>query len=527
MLVPSGDDMNKYQFKNMIKIKRLSVCMAFLAIPAAVTLVSGCTMSLKPTTPEEVSARVTADQGKIYTGQEPIQGPISLEEAVARALKYNLDYRIKLMESALASGQAELVSYEMLPSLLASAGYVSRNNDYVTSSENIETGETQLSNSTSQERDRRVASAALTWDLLDFGVSYYRARQMGNELLIAEERRQRVIQNILQDVRISYWRALAAQELEQETRLLHDQAQQALEMYREAAREGIVVHKEALELQRIMLDTVMLLSQREQDLEVARRELAALMSVPPGTPITLADSLERELPPVPTNELELEETALRTRPELREEDYRVRVTADEVRARMLSFFPNLSLSTTPQYDSNRFNLHSGWVDSGIKLGFDLLKLPSLPATQRVNEAQEKVDEARRLALSMAILTQVRVALERYQLALRDYELSRQSQSLDDSLAEYAKASLQTETGGELELIRAKTRALNSDYASYMAFASAQAAYGRIYNSLGLSVLPSDLKPDRSVAELAQMVATHVTDVERSRLAVPARATQIR
>ncbi len=488
-----------------------------LPLLAAIAITGGCAVHPKPTTPDEIQARATTDQVKIYANQEPIEHPIRFEEAVARALKYNLDYRLKLMESALASGQAELVSYDMLPSLLASAGYVFRNNYYVTNSVNIETGETQLSNSTSQEKNRAIGSAALTWDLLDFGVGYYRARQKGNELLMAEERRQRVIQNILQDVRISYWRALAAQNLEQQTHTLHEKARQALEMYRKAEREGIVPHKETLDFQRLMLDTVMLLSQREQDLEIAKRELAALMSIPPDTPFTLADTLARELPPMPINARELEDLALRTRPELREEDYRVRVTANEVRARMLSFFPNLSLSLTPQYDSNQYNLNQSWIDSGVKLGLNLLKLPSLPAAQRVNEAQVKVDDARRMALSMAILTQVRVALERYRLALQDYQLARQSQSLDDRLADYANASLQSETGGELELIRAKTRALNSEYARYTAFATAQSAYGRIYNSVGLAVLPTDLKPELSVAELADVVSAHVTQVEQATL----------
>lgn len=478
---------------------------------------SGCAISPKPVTTHDVQTRVTADQTKIYAGQEPIRAPIHFEEAVARALKYNLDYRLKLMESALASGQAELVTYDMLPSLLASAGYVSRNNYYVTDSVNIYSGETQLSNSTSQEKNRSIASAALTWDVLDFGVGYYRARQKGNELLIAEERRQRVIQNILQDVRISYWRALAAQQLERQTRELHTKAQHALEMYRKAEREGIVPHKETLYYQRVMLDTVMLLSQREQDLEIAKRELAALMSVPPDMPFTLADRLGKDLPPLPSNERELENLALAHRPELREEDYRVRVTADEVRARMLAFLPNLSLSSTARYDSNRFNLHQNWVDSGLQIGLNLLKLPALPAAQAVNAAQVKVDEARRLALSMAILTQVRVALERYRLARQDYELSLQSQSLDERLANYANASFKAQTGGELELIRAKTRALNSEYAHYSTFATAQAAYGRIYNSVGLAVLPVDLKQDLSVTVLAETIRKHVTEVENATL----------
>ncbi|WP_177169033.1 hypothetical protein [Allochromatium warmingii] len=119
-------------------------------------------MQPKPVTSDEVAARAAADQAKIYANQEPIRAPIRFEDAVARALKYNLDYRLKLMESALASGQAQFVTYDMLPSLLASAGYVSRNNYYVTDSVDIDTGQVLLSNTTSQEKNRQIASAALT-----------------------------------------------------------------------------------------------------------------------------------------------------------------------------------------------------------------------------------------------------------------------------------------------------------------------------------------------------------------------------
>lgn len=489
--------------------------MRTLALLTTISLIGGCAVIPEPTTPSEVQERVSADLGKMYADQEPIRTAIRFEEAVARALKYNLDFRLKLMESALASGQAELVSYDMLPSLLASAGYLSRNNYYVTNSVNIYTGKTTVADSTSQDKDRQVAAAAFSWDLLDFGVGYFRARQMGNEFLIAEERRQRVIQNILQDVRGSYWRALGAQRLQSKTQALNEKATRALEMYRKAEKEGVVPHRETLDSQRVMLDTVLLLSQRQQDLEIAKRELAALMSVPPDVPFTLVDTPETALPPVPGNERKLEEMALLTRPELREEDYRTRVTADQVRAKMLTFLPNLGLSTNPQYDSNQFNLYPNWIDSGIRLSLNLLRLPAIPAMLSAGEAEVKVDEARRMALSMAILTQVRIAIERYRLTLQDYNLSRQSQELDQRLAANARASLESETGGELDLIRANTRELNSEYARYTALASAQTAYGRIYNSVGLAVLPAELEADLSVAELAQVVSRHIHRIEQT------------
>ena len=44
-------------------------------------------------------------------------------------------------------------------------------------------------------------------------VSHLRAQQKADQVLMAEERRRKVAQNVMQDVRNSYWRALGAQRL--------------------------------------------------------------------------------------------------------------------------------------------------------------------------------------------------------------------------------------------------------------------------------------------------------------------------
>lgn len=78
---------------------------------------------------DETRQRIIRDQAQMYANQEPVTKPITFYEAAARALKYNLDYRLKLMESALASDLRDVSSHEMLPRLVASAGYAGRNND--------------------------------------------------------------------------------------------------------------------------------------------------------------------------------------------------------------------------------------------------------------------------------------------------------------------------------------------------------------------------------------------------------------
>lgn len=40
------------------------------------------------------------DQQLMFAAQEPVTAPITMEEAVARALKYNLEHRLAMMERA-------------------------------------------------------------------------------------------------------------------------------------------------------------------------------------------------------------------------------------------------------------------------------------------------------------------------------------------------------------------------------------------------------------------------------------------
>ncbi|MEN3112717.1 TolC family protein [Uliginosibacterium paludis] len=493
-------------------LKSLSPSALPLALMLGALLLGGCAITPKPLTDDEVRARVNADQFKLYTEQEPIFKPVSFDEAVARALKYNLDYRLKLMESALSAGLADVSRYDMLPNLLASAGYHTRSNDSGGTSVSLGTGQVSLEPSTSQERQRVAAGIEFSWNVLDFGVSYYRARQQSNQYLIAEERRRRVIQNILQDVRSAYWRAVGAQRLARETQRLTLRTRDALARSREAEAQGLLSPRDALNYQRVLLDAGQLLSARRQELELARRELAALMNVPPGSEFSLVESEEPGLRPVPFNVAELEELALQNRPELREEDYRVRVTADEARRQLLALLPGLSLSTGLQYDSNKYLYNNNWVESALRVNFNLFKLLAAPATHRLLDSQQKADEARRFALSMAVLTQVRVAIERYRTALSDLEVARDSSVVDQRLLGFARATVSSRTDSELEVVRAEVRALNSEYQRNAAYASAQAAFGRIYNAIGLEVVPEDLSSS-SLQEVAQTVTRHVAMVE--------------
>ncbi|HRL91320.1 MAG TPA: TolC family protein [Comamonas denitrificans] len=430
----------------------------------------------------------------MYKDQEVIAAPIDFHEAAARALKYNLDYKLKLMETALSRSLHDVSTYEMLPRLVAGAGYSSRNNDSGGTSVLIEPPRSvSLNPSTSQERSHTMSNLSFSWNALDFGVSYLRAQQKADQVLMAEERRRKVIQNVLQDVRNSYWRAVGAQKLLPRVDGLLERVNTALERAKAIEKQGIMPQAQVLGYQRALLDAVSTLTLRRQDLELAKAELRALMSVEPGVEFTLAEQNELALPRVSVDVEKLERLALEKRPEIMEEWYRKRVTENDIKAAKVLLWPNISLDAGWQYDSNKYLYNSTWFDTGIRVSWNLLKLTQYPALKKAHQAQNDTDDMRRLALSMAVLTQVRVGLQRYNLSLQELKFSEESLGVDKRLLNYAQAAAKSQFDSELEVIRTEARALLGEYQRYAAYSNAQAAWGRVYNSVGLDILPETVE----------------------------------
>ena len=63
---------------------------------------TGCTVQPSAFTDAEFTQKATTNLNALTVDQEPIDGEITLYEAMARALKYNLDYRVEMMNHALA-----------------------------------------------------------------------------------------------------------------------------------------------------------------------------------------------------------------------------------------------------------------------------------------------------------------------------------------------------------------------------------------------------------------------------------------
>ena len=249
-------------------------------------MVNGCAIKPKPMTNEEISNRTKEDLSTMFKDQEPVAGPIDLYTAMARAVKYNLDYRLQLMEKVMAEKNLDVSRYDLLPQMAANAGYSYRD-DYFGANSRALTGPTagqqSLVTSTSQDQSIRTADLSVSWNVLDFLLGYYNAKQQADQVMVAEETRRRVIQNVLQDVRYAYYRAAGTEEILEEMDSLLRRAQSALEQSKKVTGQRLRPRLETLTYQRELLDNIRILWGLIRTLVPAQTELATLMNVKPGT----------------------------------------------------------------------------------------------------------------------------------------------------------------------------------------------------------------------------------------------------
>jgi outer membrane protein TolC len=465
-------------------------------LPIAAVLLaalSGCAIVPQPLADSEVKDRVQQDLHTLFKDVEPINGELSLHEAFARALKYNYDYRLRAMEQTMASAQLDLSKFDLLPRLTVSAGYDARSNDSGSRSVDLGSGVENRTFTGGQDRRRNTENAVLAWNILDFGVSYVRAEQQANQVLISEERKRKVVQNISQDVRQAFWRAYGAQKALPRLEDLLNRVKEATVRSQRLETDRLMPPLQALAFQRALLDLHQQIVIRRQDLVLAQTELAALINLRPGTPMTLTSNGQEQdaVHLQPLDDLDaLDQAALSSRPELREEDYRKKISVLEARRAMLALLPGIDLNFSTNHDSNKFLFHNSWSEATSTISFNLLRAFSYPAQKRAQEAQSQLDDTRRIALGMAVLTQVRLAARHYQEAHDDYLVNVQGAEIDSRIEGNIRAATKASAESEMELLRAEVKSALSDMQRYIALANLQTAYARVANSVGADLLPA-------------------------------------
>lgn len=465
-------------------------------------LMTGCMVTPSPVTKEDIQGRVSQDLRALLQEQEPIEKPIDFYDATARALRYNLDAKVKAMQAALAHQQLNVAHYQLLPQVAVNAGFDGRNSFAGGGAQSLLDGRPILEPFTSMDKNVFSGNLSLSWDVLDFGLSYIRAQQAGDNMMIAEEERRRIAVRLLQDVRNAYWRAVSAERLLPQVRQLDSMIEKALNQSQAIVDRKLQAPLTPLNYRRDMLNIQRESQKLMRELSTAKIQLASLMGLPPGTPFEVRQPSRQATPSLDQLDADaLEQQALLFRPELRTIDYQKRINAKEAKATLLELFPSMKLQFGGYYNSNSFFLYQNWLNYAAQVSWNLMGVFRVPAKLKAVEAQRSVLDAQSLAVTMTVLTEVHVGAAQYLLAKDELVNARIYQETQQAIVEHTHSLWITNSTSDLVLLREKVNHILAEVRMDVAQAGVETAYATLRSAVGEEAVPPS-GPEQTLTALA-------------------------
>jgi len=463
---------------------------------------AGC--SLTPRAPAEAAFAHQASfyMQRMVANQAPVHATISLGEAMARALKYNLELRVRQDQTNLANAKLKLQHYSLLPEVVANSGYANRNSYQASTSLDLISNRLDSNPSTSQDRRQLNSDITIGWDILDFGVSYIRAQQAADEVLIAREIWRSTLHKMIEDVRIQYWRASTYQRLIERLKKLDRRTTAALDNSAKLSRGSQANRLAVLNSERELVRVKQAIKDLEQDLIAAKVELARLMNLKPGVEFAVKTDRPTHrhvIIQMPIDDLL--ELAVTKRPELRQNWYEHRINVKEAQANVLDLIPSLRGYLTYNMSSNSFLLTNGWASAGATMSWSLIKLFQYPAKRYAVATKQELLDRQALAMSMSVVTQVYLGLVRYDYFNEKLAMAEKYLSVQKRLTRQMQLEARASRVSEQELILEEMNELIAEAKYDIAYADVQKAYGGLIASIGLEFSPV-LDPQAPLDQLA-------------------------
>jgi multidrug efflux system outer membrane protein len=428
--------------------------------------------------------------------------PLTLDEMIDLALVKNLELFVQAQKIAIQEDQAERVRWQLLPDM--DFNYLDSRRSQNTASFsrflnpllNIGPPIYQIG----APQHHTSWNIGLAWNALDFGITYFRARQQENKATQEEFEYNRVRNSLVLRIVSAYWRAVFAKlAIQRMNELLPDMLDQTEKLNRELVDKAYLSKAQGLaklvyfyqrEIQvrgyNDRNDSSDPTQGYEKEFESNLLDLATLMQLPPGVDFDIALpegdlGLDAHLPDLGS----LFDLALQYRPELYQKDLDILISKDDVTIAMIQQFPAFRAFNINNFDSNPFLLHHHWYDAGFSVAWNLLDFPSNMMGHVVATDSVLVAYKSRLQISQGVLSQVALARiqfmqnkEQFEIALKVYNASR-------AVAELAELESRAGKKSKLEALQSKidtALALNNVQKIY---AELQSNLEQINNSIGL------------------------------------------
>ena len=455
---------------------------------------------------EEINKKVIP-KGKIFT----------MPECIKLALEQNLDLKVFELREAVNRERKTAAMLGMLPELNMSMDATSRNNTAASNSENVKTGNQTFASSKSSEKDEVAFKLEMALSTLDFGLAYFNSSQAHDRMILTRQQTRRAAQNLKLDVVKTYLKVAAAQDAIETTEVLIKKCHNIQGVITELMKSKRVSAMRLLDERKRFIRLEKRLMTYRRSYNNACIELRALMGYLPINDIRVDTKALKEITVVDLPSIDtLEKIALVERPELYQLDIQVSITVTEARKTILMMFPNVRIFADFNNSSNKFLYHQSWWEIGVRAAYNLLKLPQLVSEYYSIETEADELAMRTLALSIGVMSQVRIAQANIDDVKERYELDNK---VYQAYADHLKVALQNyQSGGalsKLEINRLELETAETEIDRLLALSNYYLSYYRLLNTVGVTSLDKETvktilaeinRSDRLIAEKKAQLA---------------------
>ena len=171
---------------------------------------------------------------------------------------------------------------------------------------------------------------------------------------------------------------------------------------------------------------------------------------------------------------------------------------------IVQMMPNPSLFVDWDVDANPFLIFNRWMSAGVKATWNLFNVPQQLHLKHAAQTQADQAYAARLALSVAVMSQVNIAYLGYRDALDEFHLSWQSYQIKKRLAIAAEKELSVGEFNGVDTLSLITDAAIAHVNAMRAYGSLQIAIEQLDYSIGVPLLFADVDIDGVILEHYRM-----------------------
>ena len=446
---------------------------------------------------EERIAKADRAFKEIKSKKLPKDAIMSLPYCIETALTNNLNMRVYDLKVAMNNEKRTAAALGMLPDVIITNDISDRNNQPGASSYSLLSGQQSLEPSQSSEKWENRVRVEFLFSFIDFGLAYFNAVQAKDRAIITQEEKRRAAQNLILDVSRAYFKVAAAQYAMEHTERMLSIADETEQLLEEMVKDKKLPLEKVVTEKKTFLILKKSLMEYKRSYENSCIELRALMGYYPTHELSVDTTGMRELSELKVPDIELlEEIALLERPELFQLDIQQHITAISAKKKIIEMFPNVGIFTDFTNSTNKYLYNQSWWELGARAAYRLLRVPQQIGEFAAIETEIDQIKAQVTALSVGILSQVRIAhanlmevKNRYQLTEELYDAYLKHEEIKEKQARNAG------TISKIELNRIKMETAQKDIERTQALGNYYLAYFRLLNSVGLETLDSKTLED--------------------------------